>query len=152
MSVYSLTVIHAQAMADIHSRCFDRPWPALEMAMHIKRDLCLGLSDPLQSFVIIRRSALDAEILTVATDPEARSLGLAARLLNDAHHRLGETGVETLFLDVAEDNAVARRLYKRLGYQPIGRRPAYYRRGRGRMAAITYQFDLRSLDVTPQAS
>jgi len=43
-----------------------------------------------------------------------------------------------MFLEVAEDNEAAIHLYRSLGFQPIGRRPAYYRRADGRVAAITF--------------
>jgi ribosomal-protein-alanine N-acetyltransferase len=32
-----------------------------------------------------------------------------------------------VFLEVRASNAVARRLYRSRGFQPVGRRPAYYR-------------------------
>ena len=41
-------------------------------------------------------------------------------------------GAATMHLEVAEDNAAARALYAKLGYEEAGRRHAYYR---GRRAA-----------------
>lgn len=40
-------------------------------------------------------------------------------------------GATRLFLEVAEDNAAARALYDRLGFEPAGRRPRYYSRPNG---------------------
>lgn len=142
-----LTAQDAEAMAIIHAACFDRPWPALDMAVHVGRDLCLGLGAPLMSFAILRRSDIDAEILTVATDPNARGQGLAAHVLVAAEAQYRAAGLRTLFLEVAEDNMSARRLYKRLGFVPLGRRPGYYARPEGRMAAITYSRDLKTEDT-----
>lgn len=143
MSVRVLTVQDAEAMATIHSACFDKPWPALDMAVHVARDLCLGVGDPLASFTILRRSDIDAEILTVATDPASRGLGLAGQVLQAAEHQYRVDGLRHIFLEVAEDNASARTLYDRLGFVPMGRRPGYYARAKGRVAAITYSRDLK---------
>ncbi len=129
-------------MADIHAASFDTGWSALDFSVHAARDLCLGLGTPLSSFCVIRRSPEDAEILTVATDPAARGRGQAAAVLNAATAELRRSGQRQLFLEVAEDNASARALYDRLGFQPIGRRPGYYRRADGRVAAVTYELRL----------
>lgn len=132
----------AQAMARVHALCFDKPWPTLDMTVHVWRDLCLGIGDPLSSFAILRSSDIDAEILTVATDPAARGRGLAGDVLRVAIDRYRRAGLRHIFLEVAEDNDSARTLYKRLGFTPIGRRPAYYTRPEGRIAAITFSLDL----------
>ena len=145
MIVRSLRATDAAAMAEIHAASFDRPWAALDMAVHIERDLCLGLGDPPKSFAILRLSDVDAEVLTVATDPHQRGKGLAGRVLVQAADICRSKSLRDIFLEVAEDNHAARALYTRLGYEPIGRRPAYYRRESGRVAAITYR---RVLDET----
>lgn len=146
MTVRAMRPPDADAMAALHAASFDKPWPALDMAVHIQRDLCVGLSDPLQSFAILRCSDIDAEILTVATHPDHRGEGLATAVLEQAQTMVSDRGLRSIFLEVAEDNQSARSLYARLGYAPIGRRPGYYARPEGRMAAITYAL---SLDAAP---
>ncbi len=129
-------------MAQIHAASFDRGWSALDFSVYAARDLCIGVGAPLTSFCVVRRSPTDAEVLTVATDPDARGQGRAAAVLSDAAARLRASGRRQLFLEVAEDNAPARALYHRLGFRPIGRRPGYYRRADGRVAAVTYELAL----------
>ncbi|GLQ20644.1 GNAT family N-acetyltransferase [Algimonas porphyrae] len=143
MMVRVLAPSDAKAMAAIHAAGFDKGWSALDMAVHIERDLCLGTGTPLTAFMILRRSDVDAEILTITTHPDARSQGHAAALLRDAAQCLSGEDLRHIFLEVAEDNHAAKRLYERIGYRPIGRRPGYYARPGGRVAAITYGFDLR---------
>lgn len=128
----------APVMAQIHAQSFPRPWPALDMAVHVKTDLCLGIGATLSSFIIIRSSNDEAEILTIATEKSARRKGYGRVLLNAAFAKLQQNHIRTLFLEVAEDNAPAQALYKSCGFVPIGRRPAYYRREKGRVAAITF--------------
>jgi ribosomal-protein-alanine N-acetyltransferase len=144
MSPRVLRAAEAQAMARVHALCFDKPWPPLDMTVHVGRDLCLGLGEPLSSFAILRASDIDAEILTVATDPAARGQGLAGDILRAAINQYRRDGLRYIFLEVAEDNDSARTLYKRLGFTPIGRRPAYYTRPEGRIAAITFSLNLNA--------
>ena len=125
-------------MADIHAASFPKPWDALEMSRHLKRDICLGAGEPLASFAILRVSDVDAEVLTIATDPARRGTGLARAVLGEGVRVCRARGLRDLFLEVAEDNATARALYARLGFSAIGRRPGYYHRAGGRMAAVTY--------------
>ena len=47
-----------------------------------------------------------------------------------------------VFLEVAEDNAAARALYAKLGFQEIGRRRAYYKRPGGAVDALTLGLEL----------
>ena len=135
-----LSAQDAQTMADIHAQSFDRAWPALDMAVHTQRDLCFGieLNAELAAFIILSCAAGQSEILTIATAKTARRQGLAGQLLHGVVAQLEGENVTEIFLEVAEDNLAAMALYKKSGFQPIGRRPRYYRRASGRVAAITF--------------
>ena len=136
----ALSATDARDMAAIHAESFDRSWEAIEMATHTQRDLCLGAdqNDSLSAFIIISIAVDQAEILTIATAKTARRQGFGRKLIDHAVKTLRERGVAELFLEVAEDNIGALALYRDAGFQPIGRRPGYYRREDGRVAAITF--------------
>jgi len=75
-------------------------------------------------FIVARNTAPDErEILNVGVLPEYRRLGLGERMLRQLVHsgRPGE-----VFLEVRESNHEARRLYERIGFISVGRRPNYY--------------------------
>lgn len=140
-----LTAVDAREMASIHAESFAPPfgtggWDALEMATHTGRDLCLGTDQDgtLAAFVIVSVAADQAEILTIATAKAARRQGLGHTLLDEVTAQLRDRGARELFLEVAEDNPAALALYRSAGFQPIGRRPGYYRRVDGRFAAVTF--------------
>lgn len=135
-----LSAADARDMAAIHSESFERGWDALEMATHTQRDLCLGLEQngTLAAFIIVSTAADQAEILTIAVRKTVRRQGLARRLLDQTVSHLKNMDAGELFLEVAEDNPGALALYRTAGFQPIGRRPGYYRRATGRVAAITF--------------
>jgi tRNA threonylcarbamoyladenosine biosynthesis protein TsaB len=77
-------------------------------------------------FVLARVAADEAEILSIGVLKAYRENGVGARLLREAAARAGALGAATLFLEVAEDNLSARRLYEAQGFSLTGRRKNYY--------------------------
>nr|WP_321441942.1 GNAT family N-acetyltransferase [uncultured Hyphomonas sp.] len=124
----------AGRMSQLHMRCFDDPWSAMSFRGLLLDTsvLTLGveLDGDLAAFVMAQAVAGESDILTVATEPELRRRGLAATLIGALINRLGERGVSRITLDVAEDNAPARALYRSFGFTEDGRRPRYYTTGR----------------------
>ena len=90
--------------------------------------LC-GKAAPAIGFAIWRLAADEAEILSLGVAPKDRGKGVAATLLKAVVDGARSAGARILFLDVAADNAAARRLYERAGFRPVGRRRGYYRNG-----------------------
>lgn len=139
--ILPLSVDHAAQAAVIHAESFETGWSVETLGAHIKDDLCLGIfkNGELSGFIILRLAADQADIVTIAIAKTARRKGLANKLLEAAEHTASEAGVELIFLEVAEDNAAAIALYKSSDYDAIGKRPAYYRRENGRVAALTFR-------------
>ena len=144
--IRALAITDAARMANIHAQSFHKGWDAEDMGAHIQKDLCFGFGRPLDGFIILSSAADQAEILTIAVDPSERRRGIARALLEICETELVDNGVDTLFLEVAEDNEAAIKFYKGAGFEPIGRRPAYYKREMGRVAAITYRKRLAAND------
>ena len=67
-----------------------------------------------------------ARLYSLATSAAARGRGVGDRLVAAIERAARESGRQRVRLEVREDNAAAQRLYERRGYQPIGRRVAYY--------------------------
>ncbi len=117
------------ALATLHARTFTAPapWSAASFAGLLASPLVFLSADPQgRSFALGRVIADEAELLTLATDPGARRLGLARARLEGFDAAARARGAVTAFLEVAEDNAPARALYAACGWQPRGRRPGYY--------------------------
>ncbi len=68
----------------------------------------------------------EAELIKLAVAPAWRRQGLGRRLIEHLLDYLAATSVEKLFLDVRENNQAALALYSKMGFQAVGRRPAYY--------------------------
>ncbi len=131
------TLTDAPTLAALHAASFDQPWDAAAFAIFLAdpAGLCLLVDDagtgPL-GFVLARRAADEAEILTLAVAPEHRRRGVGRALMRAAQEALAERGARRLFLEVGEDNEAAVALYAGLGFTVAGRRPGYYQQpGRG---------------------
>jgi [ribosomal protein S18]-alanine N-acetyltransferase len=104
-------------------------------AGRIAIDSALGDHRPL-GFSLLLLVANDAELLTVAVAYAARRRRVGMALVEDFLDIGTEAGAANAFLEVAEDNVPAQRLYARLGFRQEGVRRDYYRRpGNKRVAA-----------------
>ncbi|MEO8668420.1 MAG: N-acetyltransferase [Bauldia sp.] len=78
------------------------------------------------TLILFRTGSRLARLYSIAVDPEARGVGLGARLLMDAEMTATKRGSQGLRLEVRADNAPAIALYRRRGYEPDGARDNYY--------------------------
>lgn len=124
-----------QALAATHARAFAggslRAWSAAEFAALLAAPHVFLTGDA-GSFALGRAVAGEAELLTLATDPDYRRAGLAQAALAAYHAEAIRRGATQAFLEVAEDNAPARALYVQAGYSETARRPGYFRAPDGR--------------------
>ncbi|MDY0830207.1 ribosomal protein S18-alanine N-acetyltransferase [Microbacterium sp. BG28] len=70
--------------------------------------------------------ARDGDVQTIALDESARGRGFGRALLRTLLSTAHERRVREVFLDVRDDNPVARGLYASEGFVEAGRRPRYY--------------------------
>jgi len=146
MKLIPATPADADALAALHAAAFEAPWSAAAIAQVLSGPGAFGLlaSDgaPL-GMILARAIAGEAEILTIAVAPAARRRGLGRILVDAARALAVQAGAETLFLEVAVDNAAAIALYTAAGFVSAGRRPGYYDRGdAGRIDALILRLDL----------
>lgn len=129
-----------QALAALHARCFDAPppWSAASFADLLTSPRVFLLHDPSgRAFALGRVVADEGELLTLATDLDARRSGLARTLMAQFDAEAQARGARRGFLEVAEDNLAARALYAACGWAQTGRRPRYYvAPGRAPVAAL----------------
>lgn len=116
-----------EALAELHARAFtaQRPWTAQEFADLLSSPLVFVVSMP-HAFALGRAITEEAELLTLATDPDYRRAGLGREMLLSYERTAAARGANRSFLEVAADNKPAITLYETAGYTHEGRRPAYY--------------------------
>jgi ribosomal-protein-alanine N-acetyltransferase len=69
----------------------------------------------------------EVHISTIASDVKWRGHGIGELMLLAMIDRSIELGAHEVTLEVRESNAVAQNLYRKYGFQVVGRRPGYYR-------------------------
>jgi [ribosomal protein S18]-alanine N-acetyltransferase len=123
----------AAAIAAVHGASFQRGWDEDEIhRLLIESNIVAHratLGQTLTGFILSRRAAGEAEILSVAVAPAWRGRKLSRPLLDLHLRRLAGLGTRSVFLEVGERNAPACRLYRRAGFREVGRRQGYYEGG-----------------------
>ncbi|MFI8593974.1 ribosomal protein S18-alanine N-acetyltransferase [Microbacterium sp. NPDC078428] len=88
------------------------------------------------------RGLPDADIQTLALDPQVRGRGQGRALLRALVGHARDSGAKKVFLEVRADNSVAHSLYVSEGFGELGRRPRYYQPDG--VDAIVMELDLRT--------
>lgn len=138
-------VADARALAALHAGSFQRAWSDGEFVELLRQPNIVAhraaIGGSLAGFILSRMVSGEAEILSMAVSSSQRSKGLGGQLLHLHLRRLAGLGTGAVFLEVAEDNVPARRLYRRAGFRDVGRREGYYPEGKG-SAALVLRRDL----------
>jgi ribosomal-protein-alanine N-acetyltransferase len=136
----------APALAALHRDAFDDPWNAVDIAALLRSPGVFALSARLGAeaagFILCRVAADEAEVLTLAVTPAMRRRGVASALLDQAMAAALAGGARAIFLEVATDNPGAEALYRAHDFREVGRRPAYFSRPGGAVAALILRRDL----------
>lgn len=120
MTATLLAAIHARAMV------VPRPWSTREFEEILNSTQCI-LSVHHAGFALGRVVVDEAELLTLAVDPDQQREGLGRICLDDFHLKAREKGASNAILEVAATNEPARALYLAASYREAGMRRAYYR-------------------------
>lgn len=115
------------ALAHLHARCFarPRPWSEAEFTAMLGTRGTFLLARQ-SGFLLGRALAGEAELLTLAVDPDARRAGTGRALTAEFADTARAAGATDAFLEVAADNAAARALYAAQGWLEAGLRRGYY--------------------------
>ena len=125
MTPKEMALLHAKAFSGVSRSWSEAEFERLVSSAHVfscgdNRAFCLG-----------RVVADEAEILTIATDPDQRRQGLARMVLSAFDRQAHGRGASHVFLEVAADNIAAVSLYLSEGYKQVARREGYYQREDG---------------------
>ena len=144
------TPLDAAKMAELHAPAFVDAWPEEAFASLLSREevfAVLGAAGSeriAQGLVLMRAVAEEAEVLTICVAGDAKRSGLGQALLIEACKIARARGADHLFLEVAETNIAATRLYLKLGFKTVGRRAAYYRQADNAADALVMRRELGS--------
>lgn len=130
MEILKMNESHVEAIAELEKICFQDPWSVNSIASE--------LANPLSTWIVAvengtvcgyvgSQSVLDsADMMNIAVHPEYRNRGIACALVSELIALLKNQNVISLMLEVRVSNESAINLYKKLGFEIVGKRPRYY--------------------------
>ena len=152
---------HIKDMARLHATYFHPPWSAsqfnnllvlpavsglianmkdsrsqyLDFSHKYLGNKCLG-------FILFSIAGDECEILTIIVLSFCRRQGVATNLIKNTVIWAKKFAVRKIFLEVAENNAPARKFYEKQGFKEIGLRKKYYKAPEGHEDAILFRKSL----------
>jgi ribosomal-protein-alanine N-acetyltransferase len=127
--------VAAKLLAELHGESFETRWSETDFNEMLavpgtSAILVSSQNNPL-GFVLFRKAADEAEILTICTRPSSRQKGHGKLLMQHFESVLKKDDIKSLFIEVAISNHAALALYASSGFEKAGARKNYYERGDG---------------------
>lgn len=133
MIVDAATADDLPVIAEIERETFADPWSRGAFAgMLGQRGVYFAVARPAPGaapvgYVVAIHAGGEGEIANLAVTQASRGCGVGTALVEASLAEARRRQCGTLFLEVRESNAPARRLYARHGFEEVGRRRGYYR-------------------------
>lgn len=123
-----------QQLADVHQAAFaplkQSGWDAAKIGETLNGNgglvTIVSRGGHACGFALARLVADEAELITLAVHPAQQRRFLAERMLDILSGALTEKGVQRFFLEVRQDNSAAIALYRKLEFDQVATRKAYY--------------------------
>ena len=134
MIITRMESCHVQQVAALEALCFSDPWSENSVASELRNPLALWLvaveGDCVAGYVGSQTVMGETDMMNIAVHPDFRRRGVAEALVNALTVELKRMESKCLTLEVRASNEAAKKLYDKLGFSQIGRRPNYYRHPR----------------------
>ncbi len=130
MTIETMTSVHVAQVAELEKRCFSDPWSEKSVASELENDLACWLvaldGETVAGYVGSQTVLGETDMMNIAVHPDYRRKGIAQALVNALVDTLKSQGSRCLTLEVRASNEPAQKLYEKLGFSLIGKRPKYY--------------------------
>ena len=123
---------HLEELERLEKLCFSRPWSRRMLAEELENQCAAflvaedGVSGKVLGYAGLLVMPDEGYITNVAVFPEYRRSGVAAKLIEVFENFARGNRLAFLTLEVRPSNAAAIALYRRFGFQEVGRRKNYY--------------------------
>ena len=130
--IRKMTVEDIPAVVALDQASFTLPWPERSFRYELTENEAsrcwVAEVDGRVAGMIVNWLLVDeVHVATLATHPDFRRQGIARRLLAHSLRTLMGEGAVSSFLEVRESNAAAQDMYRKFGYEVVGRRKGYYK-------------------------
>ena len=117
-------------VAALEAVCFSAPWSEHAVAGELTNPLSLWLvaidGEKVVGYIGSQSVMGEADMMNIAVLPEYRRQRIGQSLVNRLITQLQLKQVHCLSLEVRISNESAKKMYEKLGFQQVGRRPNYY--------------------------
>lgn len=125
-----MTQAHIAQIAELERMCFSMPWSERSIESELNNPLSLWIvavdGDKVTGYVGSQSVMGESDMMNVAVLPQYRRYGIGQELVCRLIDILRSKGNYCLTLEVRVTNEPAIRLYDKLGFTQVGRRPNYY--------------------------
>lgn len=133
----SLILEDARDLAEIRKTSFEDFWSEEEFVSMLADESFFGFRED-HGFILCRRAPDCIDIVTFCVIPSHRNRGVGKKLLSAVLNLANEAQCK-VFLEVAEKNHIAIKLYEELGFERISMRKNYYRFSDGVQDAVVME-------------
>lgn len=131
MIITKMNKDHVLQIAELEKICFSDPWSVNSIASELDNRLSLWLvaleDDKVIGYVGSQTVLGETDMMNIATHPDYRKRGIATALITGLMEALEASGSHSLMLEVRASNEPAVSVYRKLGFEEVGRRKNYYR-------------------------
>ncbi len=132
--IRSIVDADLDAIVAVEQECYPRPWTLLQFQQELDNPvatiLLAEVAGKVVGYICYWLIAGEMQVLNIATAPQARRSGIAAKLLDYALNNSCSLGaLSAVWLEVRAGNRGAIALYQRYGFVFNGERKNYYRDG-----------------------
>lgn len=121
---------HLSQVAELEKACFFDPWSENSIRSELTNPLSLWLvaldGEQMVGYVGSQSVLGESDMMNIAVHNDYRGRGIATALVEKLVVQLREKGNYQLTLEVRISNETAKKLYEKLGFLEVGRRPNYY--------------------------
>ena len=89
----------------------------------------ISLNNPVEGYLIARKTLDEYEVLSLATDINKRRRGIGTVLLEKLIKMAKQEKIQRILLEVSENNSAAICMYEKVGFKTISKRRNYYNEG-----------------------
>jgi ribosomal-protein-alanine N-acetyltransferase len=128
--IRQMNVNDIDQIIEIEKKSFVAPWSKTmfeeTIFSPISRGLVIEHNSVIIGYMVFYAVDVEAHIMNLAVSLAERKQGYARQLLDHVLKFFRGKGISECYLEVREHNRDAQRLYKRFGFEVIGRRNKYY--------------------------
>ncbi len=132
MVIRRMTLDDLPSVIELDTLSFSLPWPERSFRFELtdnpaSRCWVVELDGKVVGMIVAWLLVDEAHIATIATHPDHRRQGIARNLLTYALRYMSKEGAVSSLLEVRESNTAAQEMYRKFGYEAVGRRKRYYK-------------------------